>query len=531
MITAKQLLKQGRRNDVWKKYCGFYDLDISEFMQIQKDLLLEQIQLLSKCELGRILLKQQVPQSVETFQKYVPLTVYEDYEPYLSEKREDILPSKPVTWARTSGRSSSETFKWAPIPKSIYTQFGEAVVASLIVASCSHKGDVKLEPGDILLMMSAPPPYVSGIGTRSANEQMDVRFIPSLDKGEKMEFADRISEGFNLAMKMGLDYFYGLSSLLAAMGERFESGSSGASLSLQMMHPAIIFRLLRAVIRAKINKRSITPSDIWNVKGIVTGGADTDIFRDKIEHYWGKMPLEAYGTTEGGALAMQAWNYKGMTLVHNTNFYEFIPHDEHVKTKQDPNYVPKTVLLNEVTTGIYELVLTNLRGGIFTRYRIGDLIEVISLRDDEIGIDLPQIRFHARADDIIDLGGFARFTEKQVWSVIQGTNIKYQDWCIRKEGLENNEPILHVYIEPKPTNQLSNEQITIKLSAAFREINQEYVDLEDMLGSYRLHVTQLREGAFARYIEYQQDMGADMAHIKPSHMQPSDDVIAKLLEI
>jgi len=529
MITAKELLKQGRRSDVWSKYCGFYDIDLQEFMKIQNDLLLEQIQLLSKCELGKKLMNQKAPQSVDAFRKDVPLTKYEDYEPYLTEKREDVLPSKPITWARTSGRSSSETFKWAPIPNSIYTQFGEAVVASLIVSSCSYKGDVKLEPGDILLMMSAPPPYVSGIGTRSADEQMDVRFVPPLDKGEKMEFAERIAEGFNLAMRMGLDYFYGLSSLLAAMGERFESGSTGAGFSTKMLHPAIIFRLVRAVIRAKLNKRSIAPSDIWNVKGIVTGGADTEIFRDKIKQYWGKMPLEAYGTTEGGALALQAWNFKGMTLVPNTNFYEFIPQDEHIKNKQDPNYEPKTILVNEVTPGIYELVLTNLRGGIFTRYRIGDLIEVTSLRDDEAGIDLPQIRFHARADDIIDLGGFARLTEKLVWSVIQKTDIEYVDWCARKEESDKDGPIFHIYLELKPTNQLTIKQITTKLNTAFREISQEFIDLEDILGSYRLHVTQLREGAFARYIEHQQESGADVAHIKPSHMQPSNKVVEKLL--
>ncbi|MEJ2570136.1 MAG: hypothetical protein P8Y98_06310, partial [Anaerolineales bacterium] len=67
MITAKELLKQGKRNEIWEMYCGFIDLRLSEFMNIQKELLLEQIQILNQCELGQKLLGGQVPQSVAAF--------------------------------------------------------------------------------------------------------------------------------------------------------------------------------------------------------------------------------------------------------------------------------------------------------------------------------------------------------------------------------------------------------------------------------------------------------------------------------
>ena len=53
MTSANELLRQGRGDEVWEKYCGFLDLSLEEFMLIQERLLLEQIHLFAGCELGR----------------------------------------------------------------------------------------------------------------------------------------------------------------------------------------------------------------------------------------------------------------------------------------------------------------------------------------------------------------------------------------------------------------------------------------------------------------------------------------------
>ena len=96
MTTAVELLKQGRRDEFWQRYCGFLDLGIEEFMAIQERLLLEQLQLLADCELGRKLFGGEVPLTVSEFRRVAPITVYQDYVPYLTEQREDMLPVKPV---------------------------------------------------------------------------------------------------------------------------------------------------------------------------------------------------------------------------------------------------------------------------------------------------------------------------------------------------------------------------------------------------------------------------------------------------
>ena len=314
------------------------------------------------------------------------------------------------------------------------------------------------------------------------------------------------------------------------MGEQFEQQSSSTNRSKDMLHPAILLRLTKAMIKAKLDKRSLLPKDIWNLKGIMTGGTDTEIYRDKIEYYWGKKPLEGYASTEGGNMAMQAWNAKGMVFFPDSDFLEFIPMAEHTKSMNDPDYHPKTVLYDELELGIYELVFSSFHGGVFVRYRIGDLFEVISIGDQEINSTLPQLRFYSRVSDIIDLGNLVRITERDVWKAIEATGVAYQDWVIRKE-LNSGIPILHIYAELKSNSEVEEDEFITLLDQHFDKQVPEYQDYKEILGRNPLKVTILEEEAFSSYMQAQVKAGADLAHIKPPHMQPSDEVMDRLISI
>ncbi len=528
MTNAKELLRQGRRDKLWQKYCGHLDLSLSQVMDIQRDLLMEQIKLLASCELGRKILGDEIPASIEAFRKNVPITDYEAYVPYLPDKRDDVLPEGKYSWVRTSGRSKADSFKWIPCSQRMYERNGEVFVTALTLASCSEKGEVYLEPGDMLLMMTAPPPYATALYSRAAEDEMDIRFAPSLDVGEKMEFQERTALGFEIVMQEGLDYFYGISGVLAKIGEGFEQGGGGASFSLKMLRPSVVARLLKGIISAKLNRRNLLPRDLWKVKGIVTGGTDTDIYRDRIDRIWGRKPLEAYVSTEAGGGALQAWNYKGMTFLPDINFLEFIPYDEHIKLRDDPSYHPETCLLDELELGVYELVITSYLGGIFTRYRVGDLLEVIAMQDDELGIDQPQFQFHSRADGIIDIASFVRLTERKIWKAVEMTGVAYEDWIARKEVFDN-EPILHLYLEVKPQNEMPVSELKEKFRVALCKVDKEFADTEEILGGDRLRVSLLPQGAFARYFQAQQEAGADIAQLKPPHMQPPEAALNQLM--
>ena len=67
--------------ELWKRYCGFLDLTVGEFLSIQGSLLTEQLQLAAGGILGRKILGERPPRTLEEFQATIPFTTYDDYEP------------------------------------------------------------------------------------------------------------------------------------------------------------------------------------------------------------------------------------------------------------------------------------------------------------------------------------------------------------------------------------------------------------------------------------------------------------------
>lgn len=528
--STVELLRQGGREEIWQKYCGFLDLNLPEFMEIQERLLLEQIERLKRCELGNKLLRGQTPKSVEEFRRVVPLTKYEVYEPYLSQKREDVLPQKPLFWARTSGRSGEYPMKWAPASAEFYQRSVEHIIAILILSSSHGKEDCSLEEGDRILYGLAPAPYASGYTPRGLVREFPFRFLPPVEVAEKMSFQERIEEGFQLALSEGLDFFMGISSVLVAVGERFERGLEGTKTPGLWRHPAVVGRVVKGLLRSKLEKRPMLPADLWSLKGIAAGGMDTDILRDRIRKYWGRYPTEGYGSTELGTLATQTWDYEGMTFFPDMSFLEFIPEEEQLRSKDDPSYQPSTFLLDEVEAGKrYEIVGTNFKGGIFVRYRVGDMIEITALRNARLGMELPQMCFYSRCDDVIDIAGFTRLTEKLLWKAITESGVPFVDWAARKE-VEGERSFLHLYIETR-NDSLSHALVKEKLHTTLKLLDSDYRHLEELLGLDPLRVTLFSLGTFERYMRDREAAGVDLAHLKPPHIVSSEEVLQRLLEM
>ena len=526
-IMFKDEYRTSSEADIWSKYCGFLNLSIPEFMEIQTNLLMEEIELMAGTAIGKKFMGDSAPSSVEEFRATVPLTVYEDYAPFLNEQKSDALPEEPVCWAHTSGRSGA--FKWIPYMKRAYEVLGDNEVTALLLAAAHREGEVRAKPGDRGVYNIPPRPYFSGIALSAAIERMGIRLIPPLELSEKMEFEERIAEGFKMAMQTGVDFLGSMTSVLVKLGESFAERSGAMSFSRSMLRPAVFWRIARAVIRSRMEKRAILPRDLWPVKAILCSGTDTAIYRDQIMHYWGELPYELYACSEGGLIAFQNWNKKAMTFIPYGIFLEFIPEEEWQRNKADPDYQPNTVLLDEVEAGkCYEIVFTSFYGMPFLRYRVGDLIRIVSLRDDSVNINLPQMLFESRADDIIDLAGFARLDERTMWKVIANTGLEFEDWTVRKE-YDGSNPYLHLYLELK--NSYDSEQAKKLVRDSLVALDADYADVGKMLGIDPLKLTLLTKGSFHRYLQEKKNAGYDLAHLKPPHMNAPDDVIESLLNM
>ena len=536
MTRPIELLQQGRKEELWQMCCGFIDLSLEQFMTIQKRLLLEQIGLLKNSELGRKVMGGAMPETVEEFREQVPLTTYGNYIPELTEKREELLPARVARWVRTSGHSGKYDVKWIPMSEDFLSEYQKAVVAFGIFGMCKRPHDTSQVKEHLkVLYMVGPAEYASGLCFDLVQQAVNYDLLPS-DVDGTVSFQEKVQAGFKEALYRGLDGFGGLSSVLVAVGEQLRQQSGKTSIRPLLSHPNAVFRLSRALLRSKLAGRPLLPKDLWSVKVILGGGADCAVFGKKVSELWGRRPLEVYGGTEGGLYAVQAWDYEGMTFYPSLNFFEFIPEREWFKWQLDHSYQPKTVLLDEVEDGkVYELVITNFHGGIMTRYRPGDLIRITSLRNEKLNIGIPQMVFHRRADELIDITGFGHLTERIIWEAIEGTHIPYAEWTARKE-VADGRPMLHVYLEPKDDSVLSEEAVAaaiyeelIKLDNVYHyNIYSAYGNPETVLGSKPVQVTFLRRGAFLSYIAQRQAEGAPLGHLKPPHMNPSEEVLSWL---
>ena len=528
MPDALDLLREGRNKELWKKCCGFLDLSIDEFMDIQKRLLLEQLELLNNCEMGNHIMRGAKPRSVEEFRDQVPITTYSDYIPYLSECMDETLPAAPIIWQRTSGKSGEYPFKSAPITQAMYQDLGDLCLLVLFLSSCRDRHDIIVEEHDKLFYAMAPPPYASGCWAQRTAEENIFQFLPPIEVAETLPFEKRIEHGFKMGLAEGIDIMYALSSVVVAIGEQLGQGGGLKRALALLSTPKVLPRLLMATIKSRIAGRPMLPKDIWSLKGLIAFGADTAVYREKINTMWGMYPLEVYGCTEGVVISIQTWDRDTMTFLPHINFLEFMPEAECSKWEADATYQPQTVLIDNVEAGEnYGVVITSFRGGAFIRYFIGDVVKITSLRNEKLNIDIPQMVFDFRTDGIIDIAGFTRLTENTIWKAIERTGIPYVDWAARKESSET--PVLHLYIESKNHADTSNDAIAVTIHEQLKTLDSDYADVESILGLRPLEVTLLPKGAFDAYIAEQRNAGADLAHLKPPHMNPKDAVIERLL--
>ena len=140
--------------------------------------------------------------------------------------------------------------------------------------------------------------------------------------------------------------------------------------------------------------------------------------------------------------------------------------------------------------------------------------------------------FARRADDIIDFG-VTRLTEKVIWQAIENSGIPYEDWIARKDTGENM--ALHLFIELKDGSQASEADVA---SAVYKKIVEEddeqntAAEIRDDFTNFidfKIEVTLLPAGTFTRYIEQRRTEGADLAHLKPPHVNPSEETLTLLV--
>lgn len=522
MSLSEQLQKQ-QYQEIWNQYCGFLDLNMEEYMNIQKRLMEEQISLWSNSTIGKTILKGKTPGNIEEFREMVPLTDYEDYADILLRKDGDSLPGNPVIWIQTTWEGGKHPIKVAPYTRSMLDTFRNNVVACLLLATSQEKGKFSYEEGDKMLYGLAPIPYATGLLPLLLGEETDIRFLPEVKEAVNMSFSQRNKLGFKLALQKDVELFFGLGSVAYAVSQSLASSGAGSKdlASLLKCDPHMLYRMAKAKRLSKKENHPIRPKDLFGLKGFMVAGTDNRCYKDELEELWGIRPMEIFAGTEPSLIGTESWTRKGMYFFPDSCFYEFITEADMEKNEEDPSFVPHTLLMDEVVPGeIYELVLTVLKGGAFARYRCGDMYRCVGLSNREDGTRIPRFEYIDRVPSIIDIAGFTRISENGITSAIRLSGLPVHNWAAAKEFNENNRPFLHMYVEVEKgalaERAVSSEILKEILSTYFKYIDQDYRDLKKILGMDPLVVTILKCGSFGAYSE---KYGKTLRHMNPSRRE------------
>jgi hypothetical protein len=518
-MTLDQKFRKKQYDQIWQKYCGFLDLNLPEFMEIQNRLMLEQTELYADCELGRRIFRGKKPNSVNEYRQSVPLTTYEDYADILLPKVDSALPAKPVLWIETTWEGGKRPVKVAPYTEGMLNSHKNSTIACMILATSNKKGHFTLRGGENFLYGMAPLPYLTGLVPHLISSELSVNFMPPTKEAVKMKFGQRNKIGFNMGMRKGIDLFFGLSSVIAKISDSFILGSgSGENFSIFRNSPKMSYRLIKAWIKMKREKTPILPKDIWQLKGLICAGTDTASLKKKLENYWGVKPLEIFGGTESTCIATETWSKDGLVFFPDVCFYEFIPMSELEKNIEDPSYVPNTYLMDELVAGNkYELVISSFKGGAFARYRLGDIFQCLSMVKEEDRINLPHFVYVDRDPRIIDLAGFTRISEGTINEALTLSKLDITEWFAVKDFDEYNRAFMHLYVEVGSDclrGAITKDIVKEHLSIYFRYVDTDYNDLKYLLGIDPLVISVIPAGTINHFSE---TFGRKLRKMNPSH--------------
>jgi len=524
MIPREDLLHKLDKQTLWRKYCGFLDLSTEEFIAIQGQLLLEQIELVSSSLLARKIMGDSKPSSIEEFREIVPLTKYKDYLPYLEEKREDVLSEKPFCWVHTSGIEGN--FKWVPYTSRGYHRLIDSLVSAVIMASAKKIGEVNIKKGSRIMFHLPTRPYLGGQYAFGLSQRIACQSIPSLEIFDRISFEERVDKELEMVKKHGADIIFSLPSNLVDMGAKFtEQLNSNRPKLFSFSSPLRNLRLALIKLITRIKDKPILPRHLHQTRGVICIGADSHFYRDEIEYYWGKKPYDIYSATEIGCLAFSSWNEAAMTFTPFSGFLEFIPEEELIGNRTPKSSYPKTLLLNELEVGKrYEIVATNFYGMPFLRYRLGDIIKIMPPKISGAGIGLPQFQYESRINDIINIGSTPEISEKIIWQALLNTGLKYEDWFLTTEE-DSNKYTPHLYVELKNGLGTEVEQLFCESRVPI-EINMKSLPNTPDIP---LKVTILPGGTFQRYKKEKEVAGFDPACFKTVHINPQDNLVRRLI--
>ena len=423
--------------------------------------------------------------SIKEYQEKVPLTTYDDYEPYIRrmvEKNEkNLLSASEVKhYALSSGsvgvpkhipvsqatlenygkygtamafgvmdeyyrNTTGHSFKSGYAANTVELQFQETEYG---VPKGAISGNLMKQIKGISGFMFSPPWDVINPKT-----PMDLKYLRARFALERRDVAI-IDGAFMAALVDLIDYICENRDLLC---EDIEKGRIDESIELPEEWRATFASWLKpnpkraSEIRAAFEPgtNGLLPR-IWPrlqfVASIGTGGFFT--YSKKMRRYTGRnIPYNnlSYAASEGFFATARHAEDKSYVLIPDGGFYEFIP------AKNDDD--DQILTIDQLEEGeMYEIIVTNLSG--FYRYRIKDVVRVTGFYNEA-----PMVEFVYRKSQLLSIEGEKTNEEAVRWSVesfMKDTGLRINDYSVYADT--DTKPGHYVFLM-EPDERVPKERI------------------------------------------------------------------------
>jgi len=357
-------------------------------------------------------------------------------------------------WVSTSGTTGKP--KWVPVSDADILAGGEPLRRGMalvlgVVDDWTYLAFVSPAP-----YLTEPAAYDILMDRIADNRHAELTFVGLPETFDALTFARNAH----------IEGIFAFPTLAMVVAEGVSARAAEGALELYRQHKTV--KNLLAALATRVIK--IKARHLFKLRWALFGGEPVGPYRSALKDAFGLEPFSLYGATEfGGRPAVAECSVQqGMHLYMDMCLPEIIPQAELEREEIEPGYTPRAIPLWEADGQIGEFVITTFSEAFpLIRYRMSDLMEVVSTAPCACGRTHPRVLVHHRSDDIVNMGliRFSVFNLKEAVEAAGGGVVQRWQLRVTREGYK---PKARLLVQAPAAHD--RQALAAEIRAAFDEI-------------------------------------------------------------